>query len=64
MLIYGFYVIKGDFKNCLMYLDRSLKKIEDRYGIHSLEVAYELDKISDIMVNNIDIRQNRFDFFF
>lgn len=42
-----------------MYLDRSFKKIEDRFGENSLEVAYELDKMSDIMVNNLDIRNDR-----
>ncbi|XP_015377732.1 PREDICTED: SET and MYND domain-containing protein 4-like, partial [Diuraphis noxia] len=50
---------KGDFENCYMYLDRSFEAIEDRFGKNSLEVAYELDKMSDIMVNNLDMRNDR-----
>jgi len=54
-----YYVIKGDYENCYMYLERSFSAIEDRFGKNSLEVAYELDKISDVMVNNLDMRKNR-----
>jgi len=42
-----------------MYLDRSIEAIENRFGKNSLEVAYELDKMSDIMVNNLDMRYDR-----
>lgn len=52
-------VIKGDFENCYLYMNRHLEKLEECYGKNSLEVAYELDKISDIMVNNMDIGLNR-----
>jgi len=51
-------VIKGDFKSCYNYLDRSFQAIEEHYGQNSLEVAYELDKMSDIMVNNMNLRDN------
>lgn len=55
-----YYVITGDYEHCYMYLERSFNAIEDRFGKNSLEVAYELDKISDVMVNNLDIRKNRY----
>ncbi|CAH1725534.1 SET and MYND domain-containing protein 4-like [Aphis gossypii] len=53
------FALAGDYENCYMYLERSFDAIEDRFGKNSLEVAYELDKISDVMVNNLDMRKNR-----
>jgi len=49
----------GDLKNCYEYLVRRFEAIEERYGKNSLEVAYELDKLSDLMVNNLEIKENR-----
>lgn len=42
-----------------MHLDRNFIAIEDRFGKNSLEVAYELDKISDIMVSSLDMINDR-----
>ncbi|XP_060860952.1 SET and MYND domain-containing protein 4-like isoform X1 [Metopolophium dirhodum] len=53
------YALAGDFENCCVYLDRSSKAIENRFGKNSLEVAYELDKITDIMVKSLDMRNDR-----
>lgn len=51
--------MEGDFENCYKYLDMCFEAIEERYGKNSLEVAYELDKISDIMVNSLERIENR-----
>lgn len=52
-------MLKGDFVSCYNYLEKSFKAIEERYGQNSLEVAYELDKLSDIIVYNLDLKENR-----
>lgn len=51
------YIFKGDFVSCYKYLEKSFKAIEERYGENSLEVAYELDKISDIIVYKLDLNK-------
>ncbi|XP_050540761.1 SET and MYND domain-containing protein 4-like isoform X2 [Daktulosphaira vitifoliae] len=43
-----------------VFLDKTLKTIEQRYGENSIEVAYELDKITDIMLSYLNFKENKF----
>ncbi|XP_050422098.1 SET and MYND domain-containing protein 4-like [Adelges cooleyi] len=44
----------ADYSKSLEHLNSTFITIEQRYGENSLEVAYELKKITDIMSENID----------
>ncbi|VVC39982.1 Tetratricopeptide repeat,Zinc finger, MYND-type,Tetratricopeptide-like helical domain,SET domain [Cinara cedri] len=48
------YASSGQFTRCYTYLMKSFRTIEKRFGAHSLEVAYEMDKISDVILMNME----------
>lgn len=58
IVIFYYIFFKGDYKNCCIYLERHFEAIEKRFGKNSLEVANELDKMTDIMIKNPDIKEN------
>lgn len=58
-IFFFYFIIVGDYSKCYTYLNRTLKVIEERFGKYSLEVAFELDKISDIMVQYMDTKNDR-----